>query len=130
MGHRKFSGLPAAICRSHARNGVKCTFSSSPKAKWRSTARGRCSARLVASSGTGSAAAGAAREFSYVQLRTNAVARWEYRPGSTLFLVWAHGRQASSDDNPNQPWSREYRDLFQLHPDNTFLIKMAYWLNR
>ncbi len=73
---------------------------------------------------------GAAREFSYSQLRTNAVARWEYRPGSTLFLVWAHGRQASSDDNPNQSWSREYRDLFQLHPDNTFLIKMAYWLNR
>ena len=73
---------------------------------------------------------GAAQEFRYVQLRTNAVARWEYRPGSTLFLVWAHGRQASADDNPNQPWSREYRDLFQLHPDNTFLVKMAYWLNR
>jgi Domain of unknown function (DUF5916) len=68
--------------------------------------------------------------FRFVQLRTNAVARWEYRPGSTLFVVWAHGRQASSGDNPNQPWTREYRDLFTLHPDNTFLIKMAYWFNR
>lgn len=68
--------------------------------------------------------------FRFVQLRTNAVARWEYRPGSTLFVVWAHGRQANSNDNPNQPWTREYRDLFSLHPDNTFLVKFAYWFNR
>jgi Domain of unknown function (DUF5916)/Carbohydrate family 9 binding domain-like len=74
--------------------------------------------------------AGSETAFRYVQLRTNAVARWEYRPGSTFFLVWAHGREASSGDNPNQPWTREYRDLFRLHPDNAFLIKMAYWLNR
>jgi Domain of unknown function (DUF5916)/Carbohydrate family 9 binding domain-like len=74
--------------------------------------------------------AGSDLAFRFVQLRTNAVARWEYRPGSTLFLVWAHGREASASDNPNQPWSREYRDLFHLHPDNTFLIKAAYWLSR
>ncbi len=68
--------------------------------------------------------------FRYTQLRTNTVARWEYRPGSTLFLVWAHGREDSSNENPNHSWSRDYRDLFRLHPDNTFLIKVAYWLNR
>jgi hypothetical protein len=66
----------------------------------------------------------------FKQLRTNAVARWEYRPGSTLFVVWAHGRTDSSNRNPNQSWARDYRDLFALHPDNTFLIKLAYWLNR
>jgi len=27
-------------------------------------------------------------------------------------------------------WTQDYRDLFKLHPDNTFLIKVAYWLNR
>jgi hypothetical protein len=68
--------------------------------------------------------------FEIRQLRTNAVARWEYRPGSTLFLVWAHGRQDQVNARRDQPWTRDYRELFDLHPDNTFLIKLAYWLNR
>lgn len=68
--------------------------------------------------------------FKFTQLRTNAVIRWEYRPGSTLFLVWAHGRQADDASGQRQPWAREYRDLFALHPDNTFLVKVAHWLNR
>ena len=74
--------------------------------------------------------AGSNSSFKFTQLRTNAVARWEYRPGSTLFLVWAHGRDDSTNRKPNQSWARDYRDLFALHPDNTFLIKLAYWLNR
>jgi hypothetical protein len=76
------------------------------------------------------APAEADRQFRFTQLRTNSVVRWEYRPASTLFLVWAHGRQASASDAPSQSWSRDYRDLFALHPDNTFLIKVAYWMSR
>jgi hypothetical protein len=64
-----------------------------------------------------------------MQLRTNTVLRWEYLPGSTVFLVWAHGREKFL--NERQPsWRDDYSDLFHLHPDNTFLIKVAYWLNR
>lgn len=69
-------------------------------------------------------------QFKYTQLRTNTVVRWEYRPGSTLFVVWTQGRQDDANRNPQQSWARDYRDLFGLHPDNTFLIKLAYWLNR
>jgi hypothetical protein len=72
----------------------------------------------------------APRGFSFMQLRTNAVARWEYRPGSTLFLVWAHGRQDGSDERSDRTWRADYRHLFDEHPDNTFLIKVAYWLSR
>jgi hypothetical protein len=68
--------------------------------------------------------------FKYTQLRTNTVVRWEYRPGSTLFVVWTQGRQDDANRNPDQSWARDYRDLFGLHPDNTFLVKLAYWLNR
>ncbi|MEZ4423187.1 MAG: DUF5916 domain-containing protein [Gemmatimonadota bacterium] len=71
-----------------------------------------------------------ALSFSFRQLRTNAVLRWEYSPGSTLFLVWAHGREAYLEDEPRQPWRRDFNGLFDLHPDNTFLVKVAYWLNR
>src|SRR5690606_36591011 len=34
-------------------------------------------------------------DFNFKQLRTNAVLRWEYRPGSTFFLVWSQGRTDS-----------------------------------
>ncbi len=72
----------------------------------------------------------AVMSFKFTQLRTNAVVRWEYRPGSTIFVVWQHGRQDDTNQNPRQSWTRDYRDLFALHPDNTFLIKAAYWLSR
>ncbi len=64
------------------------------------------------------------------QVRTNAVMRWEFRPGSTLFLVWAHGREASDVDGRSRSWGDEYRDLLELRPEHTFLIKLAYWFNR
>jgi hypothetical protein len=74
--------------------------------------------------------AGTATAFSARQLRTNAVLRWEYRPGSTLFLVWAHGREAYVQDEPRRAWHDDFSDLLGLHPDNTFLIKVSYWFNR
>lgn len=74
--------------------------------------------------------AGTDTSFKSTQLRSNTVVRWEYRPGSTLYLVWTHGRGDDTNQYSTESWTREYRDLFKLHPDNTFLIKVAYWLNR
>jgi len=74
--------------------------------------------------------AGTDTSFKSVSLRSNTVIRWEYRPGSTLYLVWTHGRGDYDNTYSGQSWMTEYRDLFRLHPDNTFLIKAAYWLNR
>ncbi|HYC52783.1 MAG TPA: DUF5916 domain-containing protein [Gemmatimonadaceae bacterium] len=68
--------------------------------------------------------------FKVTALNSNSVLRWEYRPGSTLFVVWQHGREGSSNTALRQTWSREYREIFDLHPDNTFLVKLAYWLSR
>jgi hypothetical protein len=74
--------------------------------------------------------AGSDTAFKFTSLRTNTVVRWEYRPGSTLFVVWQHGRGGSSNINNGQGWMEDYRELLDLHPDNTFVIKLAYWLNR
>jgi hypothetical protein len=74
--------------------------------------------------------AGASTGFKFSQLRTNAVARWEYMPGSTLFVVWAHGRHGDEPLASDRSWRAEYRDLLELHPENTFLVKVAYWFNR
>jgi Domain of unknown function (DUF5916) len=67
--------------------------------------------------------------FSYKQFNSNAVLRWEYRPGSTLFLVWQQGRLGSSASRGGFDFARDYRDLFRAHPDNTLLLKLSYWLN-
>jgi hypothetical protein len=74
--------------------------------------------------------AGTDTSFKSTSLRSNTVVRWEYRPGSTLYLVWTHGRGDYENTYSGQSWMMDYRDLFKLHPDNTFLIKVAYWLNR
>ncbi len=60
--------------------------------------------------------------FNFKQFRSNVVLRWEYRPGSTLFLVWTQGRQESAPAEGGHP-------LLDLHPDNVFLVKASYWLN-
>ncbi len=66
--------------------------------------------------------------FNFRQFNSNAVVRWEYRPGSTLFVVWQQGR-ASNDTNGEFRVVRDYRDLFRAHPDNTLLVKASYWFN-
>ena len=68
--------------------------------------------------------------FSYRQLRTNTVLRWEYLPGSTLYLVWAHGRQLYEADQARRRWHDDLGGLWDLQADDTFLLKVSYWLNR
>lgn len=72
--------------------------------------------------------AGATNGFDVVELKSNSVVRWEFRPGSTVFAVWTHGR-GGYDEFRDRTWGSEYRDLLALHPTNTFLLKVAYWLN-
>jgi hypothetical protein len=66
--------------------------------------------------------------FNFKQFRSNTVVRWEYRPGSTLFLVWGQARDEGAADVGQFGGMRDYRNLFRAHPRNTFLIKGSYWL--
>ena len=74
---------------------------------------------------------GASYGFDVLDLRSNSVLRWEFLPGSTVFAVWTHGRGGDAYDPryPDRTWRREYGDLFGLHPANTFLVKVAYFLD-
>jgi hypothetical protein len=65
--------------------------------------------------------------FNFQEFRSNVVFRWEYRPGSTLFLVWSQGRQNSADREGSQSFKDDLGDLFGRRADNTFLVKMSYW---
>ena len=68
--------------------------------------------------------------FNFKQLSSNVVYRWEYKPGSTLFLVWNQGRQGFIPREGGENFRGDVRDIFGLHPSNTFLVKVSYWLNR
>jgi hypothetical protein len=70
-----------------------------------------------------------ANDFNFKQFRSNFVARWEYRPGSTLFLVWGQAREQSNQDLGDFRGMRDYQNLFSTHPSNTFLIKASYWFS-
>ncbi|MCU0453187.1 MAG: carbohydrate binding family 9 domain-containing protein [Bacteroidetes bacterium] len=68
------------------------------------------------------------REFNDLSFHSNLVLRWEYRPGSTLFLVWSHSR--SGDGGPfGNGLLRDADDTFRLAPDNVLLMKLSYWLS-
>ena len=68
--------------------------------------------------------------FNFKQFRSNVVFRWEYRPGSTLFVVWSQGRRGSTGVEGTQGFRGDLSDLFDLRPDNSFLVKLSYWINR
>jgi hypothetical protein len=68
--------------------------------------------------------------FNFQQFRSNVVFRWEYRAGSTLFLVWSQGRENSLPLEGNNSFGRDFRNLFDQRANDTFLVKVSYWLAR
>jgi hypothetical protein len=67
-------------------------------------------------------------DFNYRSFRTTNVLRWEYRPGSTLFVVWQQAREGNVDDGTFR-FRRDFHDTFNIAGKNVFLVKLAYWLN-
>lgn len=64
-------------------------------------------------------------DFNFLQFRMNLVVRWEYIPGSTMYLVWTQGRTETSSLG-GFSFREGMRDLFNVHPHNVFLIKFSY----
>lgn len=67
--------------------------------------------------------------FNVKQFRSNVVFRWEYRPGSTLFLVWQQGRADDLSTQGVRSFGGDLGEMFRLRADNTFLLKTTYWIN-
>jgi len=66
--------------------------------------------------------------FTTRSLRGSAVLRWEWRPGSTLFLVWQQQREME-DARGDLRFRRDLRELGRARPDNVFVVKATWWLN-
>jgi hypothetical protein len=76
--------------------------------------------------------------FNVRSFNGNSVLRWEWRPGSTLYVVWQQTRfdrltpfnTDAADRNVGRfALERDVRDLFAVRPDNVFMLKVNYWLN-
>ena len=64
-------------------------------------------------------------DFNFLQFRSNLVLRWEYKPGSELFLVWTQSTTNSGDPSKGIFPSLD-EDLFGSDANNTFLLKATY----
>ncbi len=64
-------------------------------------------------------------DFSFVQFRSNLVLRWEYIPGSEIFLVWSQGVEGLGDSMDSLGRSLDGQILDQKM-NTTFLIKATY----
>src|SRR5206468_3677069 len=61
--------------------------------------------------------------------RSNAVLRWEYRPGSTLFFVWSQSRSVNLLDPTLDLGHYLGHEMFLDPPTNVLLVKFNYWLS-
>jgi hypothetical protein len=66
-------------------------------------------------------------DFNVRSLRGNAVLRWEYRPGSTLFFVWQQER-SGFEPFGDFDLDRDTRAIFDGPSHNVFLVKASYWI--
>jgi hypothetical protein len=62
-------------------------------------------------------------DFSIQQLRSTMVLRWEYRPGSTLFAIWSHGRT-----DGRFALGRDLDELAKTAAENIVMVKANYWI--
>lgn len=66
--------------------------------------------------------------FNFGEMRSNLILRWEFRPGSALFLVWSQGRTDYPTKDGRVKLSRDASDLLAADSENVLLAKITYWL--
>ena len=65
---------------------------------------------------------------SFRQFRSNLVFRWEFKPGSSLYLVWSQGR-TGEEPFAETGFGSNWRGLWRARPDDVFLVKVSYWFS-
>ncbi len=68
-------------------------------------------------------------DYNLSSLNSTLLIRWEYNPGSALYVVWTRSRPEFDDSVGDLDLSRDFDRLFSGGGYNTFLIKTSYWLN-
>lgn len=66
-------------------------------------------------------------DFNFKQFRSNAVLRWEYKPGSAVFLVWSQGRN-HYDQTGEFSLGDDVSALLGQPSQDVFMVKASYWI--
>jgi hypothetical protein len=64
-------------------------------------------------------------DFNFKEFKSNLVARWEFVPGSVVYIVWSQGRSGYNPDGIFD-LKKDVSDMFEIHPHDIFLIKISY----
>jgi len=67
-------------------------------------------------------------DMSFNEFRSNLVIRWEYNPGSTIYIVWSQNRSGVRDYESSSFGTTVDR-VFDIYPDNIFMIKLNHWFS-
>lgn len=68
-------------------------------------------------------------DFSSLSFRTNLVMRWEWRPGSTLFLIWQQNQgEFDSVTDPDGAGLGDWGNAITSPGESFFALKLTYWL--
>jgi hypothetical protein len=67
-------------------------------------------------------------DFNFQEFRSNLVLRWEYKAGSTLYLVWSHNR-SRYENQYNSKILDSFGGIEGLSPMNLFMVKLSYWIS-
>ncbi|MFH1851446.1 MAG: DUF5916 domain-containing protein [Candidatus Neomarinimicrobiota bacterium] len=68
-------------------------------------------------------------DFNYKQFNSNLVVRWEYRPGSTFYLVWSNGLSDYIEGMGKMDFTRNVGDMLKLDAENILMLKFSYLVN-
>jgi hypothetical protein len=68
-------------------------------------------------------------DFNFASLRANAVYRWEFKPGSTLYVVWTQQREDETSEG-RFAFNPDISRMMRAPGDNVFMVKMSYWFGR
>ncbi len=69
------------------------------------------------------------RDFNIRSFRSNVVLRWEWRPGSTLYVVWQQNR-ADNLATGDHVGVNDLFGSFNAPGDNILAVKTTFWLSR
>ncbi len=67
-------------------------------------------------------------DFDFQRFSSALILRWEYRPGSLLYLVWSQGRSHGTGDGVLE-FRDDLGDLFREPAENVFMLKVSYWIS-
>ena len=67
-------------------------------------------------------------DFNFQEFRSNFVARWEYKTGSTLYFVWTNTR--TRYQNVYEPSVFEsLKGIHKVKAENAFMLKLSFWFS-